>query len=348
MSRVKYFKFDHSFELESGESLPGFKLAYQTFGTLNSDKSNVIWVIHALTANSDPTEWWPGVVGDDKVINPEEHFIVCANALGSHYGSTNPLHINPVTGEKYYHNFPSLTNRDIIKSFIELKKHLGIDKIDTLLGASLGGQQAMEWSIIEPNQVQKLVLIATNAQHSPYAIAFNESQRLAIEADQTWKENRDDAGSAGMLAARSIALLSYRTGNGYNNTQSDADYRLDDFRASSYQRYQGQKLVNRFNAFSYWLLSKAMDSHNVGRDRGSIGKALSTIQAKTTVIGIDSDFLFPVAEQKKIASYIPNVNYVELSSELGHDGFLTESKKVSEIIEKVVHRKRYKTYLRVS
>ncbi|MEM9549339.1 MAG: homoserine O-acetyltransferase [Bacteroidota bacterium] len=348
MSEVKYFKSDRYFELESGESLPGFRLAYQTFGTLNSDKSNVIWIIHALTANSDPTEWWPGVVGNDKVINPEEHFIVCANALGSHYGSTNPLEINPSTGKKYYHSFPALSNRDIVRSFIELKNHLEIDTINTLLGASLGGQQAMEWSIIESDKIQKLVLIATNAQHSPYAIAFNESQRLAIEADQSWIENRDDAGSKGMLAARSIALLSYRTGTGYNNTQSDADYRLDNFRASSYQRYQGQKLVKRFNAFSYWLLSKAMDSHNVGRNRGSIGKALSTIKADTTIIGIDTDFLFPTTEQKKIAEFVPNSEYIEISSDLGHDGFLTESKKVSEIIEKVVNRKNFKSYLKVS
>ena len=333
MSRIKTFNFDHSFKLESGEKLPGFSLAYQTFGKLNEDKSNVIWIIHALTANSDPSEWWPGVVGPGEAINPEEHFIVCANTLGSHYGSTSPLHLNPETGQKYYHEFPLLTNRDIVNTFIILKNHLGISRINTLIGASLGGQQALEWSIMNPHSIENLILLATNAKHSSYGIAFNESQRLAIEADQTWKEARDDAGKNGLKAARSIALLSYRTDRGYNDTQKDSIDETDNFSASSYQRYQGTKLINRFNAFSYWYLSKAMDSHNVGRHRESIESALALIKARTTVIGIDTDILFPTSEQKRIALHIPNATYFEISSDLGHDGFLTEHKKVSEIIK---------------
>jgi len=181
---------------------------------------------------------------------------------------TSPLDINPSTGQKYYHSFPTLTNRDIVKSFIALKNHLGFSTINTLIGASLGGQQAVEWAISEPNCISNLILIATNAKHSPYGIAFNESQRLAIEADQSWKENKDNAGQFGLIAARSVALLSYRTSSGYDSTQQDLSEKLDNFNASSYQRYQGNKLVKRFNAFSYWLLSKAMDSHNVGRNRG--------------------------------------------------------------------------------
>lgn len=348
MGVAKFFKYENLFKLESGESLSGFKLAYHTFGKLNASKSNVIWIIHALTANSDPTEWWAEIVGSNKVINPEEHFIICANTLGSHYGSTNPLDLDPSTGKKYYHSFPQLTNRDIANSFIELRKHLGINKIKALLGASLGGQQALEWSILEPKAISKLVLLATNAKHSPYAVAFNESQRLAIEADQTWNEGRDDAGLNGLRAARSIALLSYRTNTGYNSTQQDFEEKTDNFNASSYQRYQGEKLVKRFNAFSYWILSKAMDSHNIGRNRGSIDEVLSTIQAHTTIVGIDTDFLFPVEEQKRIANGIPNASYVEISSELGHDGFLTESNKVSSIIDKVLNTNCKETYLKVS
>ena len=347
MAETTVFKYRQSFELESGDSLSGFKLAYQTFGTLNKDGSNVIWIIHALTANSNPTEWWPGIVGTEKVINPEEHFIICANSLGSHYGSTNPLDIDPATGQKYYHKFPLLTNRDIVNAFIILKNHLGINKIDTLIGASLGGQQALEWAISEPNVVSNLVLLATNAKHSPYGIAFNESQRLAIEADSTWKENKDDAGQQGLLAARSIALLSYRTNKVYGITQQDQDDKLDDFKASSYQRYQGEKLVNRFNAFSYWILTKAMDSHNVGRNRGGMEVALSSIKSKTIVIGIDSDFLFPTSEQKILAHLIPDASYREISSNLGHDGFLTENKTVSKIIKKVLSPDARKSYLKV-
>lgn len=348
MSGIQYFVHNDIFQLESGESLSGFKLAYQTFGKLNADKSNVVWIIHAMTANSDPTEWWSGVVGEHKTINPKDHFIICANCLGSHYGSTSPLDVNPSTGKKYYHHFPTLTNRDIVNSFIRLRDHLDLPNINTLIGSSLGGQQALEWAIAEPNKILNLGLIATNAQHSPYAIAFNESQRLAIEADQTWKEDRDDAGLLGLRAARSIALLSYRTNLGYNSTQKDNDQQVDNFRASSYQRYQGEKLVNRFNAYSYWLLSKAMDSHNVGRNRGSVEKALSRIRSNTIVIGIDSDFLFPTSEQKRITEHIPKAKYYEISSNLGHDGFLTESERVSEILEKLLYQNSTNKYLKVS
>lgn len=348
MSEIKRFKYKSEFELESGEILPGFELAYQTFGKINADGSNVIWIIHALTANSDPTEWWPGIVGEGKVINPKKHFIICANALGSHYGSTNPLHVNPLTGRKYHHSFPALTNRDIVHAFVELRKHLGIEKIRAIIGASIGGQQALEWAIIEPKILDNLVLLATNAKHSPYGIAFNESQRLAIEADQTWQQSRDDAGQTGLLAARSIALLSYRTSAGYNRTQQETEAKKDNFKAASYQRYQGQKLVNRFNAFSYWVLSKAMDSHDVGRLRGGIDRALSRIKATTTVIGINSDFLFPVSEQIRIASGINKVSYVEITSDLGHDGFLTENKQVSKIISKALRGHTETQYLKVS
>ncbi len=331
-SELKYCVFDKPLELESGAQLSRFHLAYQTFGTLNETKSNVVWVLHALTANSDPIDWWPGVVGTDQVINPEEHFIICANALGSHYGSSNALDIDQETGEKYYHDFPLITNRDIVDAFIRLRIELGLPKINLLIGASLGGQHALEWAIKEPDTIENLILIATNAKHSPYGIAFNESQRLAIQADQTWIERKDDAGKQGLLAARSIALLSYRTATGYDLTQQDTSEDLENYRATSYQKYQGEKLIKRFNTFSYWSLSKAMDSHNVGRGRGGVEQALASITARTTVIGIDSDVLFPASEQKYIAKNIPNAIYKELSSQLGHDGFLTESKSVSNII----------------
>ncbi len=339
MSEIKYCDFDKPLVLESGERLSRFHLAYQTFGTLNVDKSNVIWIVHALTANSDPLDWWPGVVGNDQVINPNEHFIICANALGSHYGSTNALDINPNTGEKYYHDFPLITNRDIVDGFIHLQNEMNLPKIKLLIGASLGGQQAVEWSIKAPETIENLILIATNAKHSPYGIAFNESQRLAIQADHSWTERSDDAGKRGLLAARSIALLSYRTATGYDLTQQDISEDLENYRVTSYQRYQGEKLIKRFDAFSYWTLSKAMDSHNVGRGRGGLDLALSVIKSKTTVIGIDTDVLFPISEQKLLTKKIKNARYEELSSKLGHDGFLTESAKVSSIISSVLEKK---------
>jgi len=332
----KYFTYPYPFQLESGASLPEFTLAYHTFGTLNDAKDNVVWVVHALTGSSNPMEWWPGVVGQTCVIDPEKHFIICANCLGSPYGSTCSLSMNPNSGQPYYHDFPLITNRDIANSFELLRMHLDIERIRLLAGASLGGQQALEWSVIAPGVFDYQLLIATNAKHSPWGIGFNESQRLAIMADQTWKERRDDSGQAGLLAARSIALLSYRSAQGYNKTQADDEEKLDDFKVQTYQRYQGEKLVKRFNAFSYWTLSKAMDSHNIGRNRGGIESALSSIRAKTTILGIETDILFPLEEQQLLYRYIPNARLDVIHSDLGHDGFLTESSKVTQIIKGVM------------
>ncbi len=332
----QYFHYPHAFQLESGEYLPEFTLAYHTFGRLNAAKDNVVWVVHALTGSSNPLEWWPGVVGKGCAINLENHFIVCANSLCSPYGSTNPLSVDPRTGEPYYHDFPLITIRDIANSFELLRIHLDIDRIRLLAGASLGGQQALEWSVIAPGVFEHQLLIATNAKHSPWGIAFNESQRLAIQADQTWRERRPDAGQAGMLAARSIALLSYRSAQGYNKTQADDGEKLEDFRVQTYQKYQGEKLVQRFNAYSYWSLSKAMDSHNVGRFRGGIESALSSIRARTTILGIETDILFPLEEQKLLYRYIPNARLDVIHSDLGHDGFLTESTKVTQVIKGVM------------
>lgn len=332
---IHYFNYREDFPLECGESLPEFTLAFNTYGQLNASRDNVVWIVHALTGNSHPMEWWPGVVGVGLAIDPQKHFIVCANCLGSHYGSTSALSINPRTQKPYYHSFPLLTVRDIAKSFDLLRQHLGLDNVKLLVGASLGGQQALEWAIMCPQVFTDLLLIATNARHSPWGIAFNESQRLAIQADPTWCDKDPNAGLAGLLAARAIALLSYRSPLGYNTTQYDVEDKIDGFKVLSYQKYQGEKLVKRFNAFSYWTLSKIMDSHNIGRGRQSVEVALSSLQARTTIIGIASDLLFPVEEQKFIYRYMPNARLKIIESDLGHDGFLTESEQVCDIISSI-------------
>jgi len=336
INELKYFFYKNEFDLENGQSLPELTLAYNTFGQLNEAQDNVIWIIHALTGNSNPMEWWPGVVGPGLSIDPNKHFIVCANCLGSHYGSTNALSENPKTSYPYYHSFPLLTVRDLVNAYDLLRRDLGLSKIKLLAGASLGGQQALEWAIMQPDVFDDLLLIATNARHSPWGIAFNESQRLAIQADATWAQKSPEAGQKGMLAARALALLSYRSPEGYNMTQNEVEDKIDNFRAASYQKYQGEKLVRRFNAFSYWTLSKIMDSHNVGRERGSVEATLSSLKARTTIIGIESDILFPLEEQKFLYRYIPNSRLKVIVSNLGHDGFLTENDQVNEIIRYVL------------
>lgn len=333
-TNIKVYKSNNPFVLENGKIIENLDIAYQTFGNLDADKSNVIWVCHALTADSNVLEWWPQFFGKGKLFDPEKHFIVCPNTLGSCYGTSGPT-----TFEKsgpLLNRFPLITTRDMAKAHEQLRQFLGIDSIQVLIGASLGGQQAIEWAIDKPNVFQNLVLIATNAEHSPYGIAFNESQRLAILSDPTY--GKIDGGKEGLKIARSIALLSYRSYKGYLNTQSEeSNHVVDHFKASSYQRYQGEKLANRFDAHAYVTLSKAMDSHNVGRGRESIVAALVKITANTLVIGISSDQLFPTTEQKRLARYIPHSNYYEVDSDYGHDGFLVESKELEHVLADFIY-----------
>jgi homoserine O-acetyltransferase len=330
---TEIFKCKKPFKLESGKQLRELEIGFHTYGTLNKNRDNVVWVCHALTANSDVFDWWKGLFGANNYFNPDDHFIVCANILGSPYGSTNPLSINPVTGQPYYLTFPQFTVRDIIKVHQLLAEHLQINTIEILLGGSLGGQQAMEWAIMEPERIKNLILIATNARHSPWGIAFNESQRMAISTDRTFYAGTPEGGQKGLKVARSIALLSYRNYKTYSITQQEEkDNIVDDYRAASYQNYQGEKLVNRFNAYSYWYLSKTMDSHHVGRNRHGVEKALSLIKARTLVIGIKSDVLFPIEEQQYLFRHIPKSAFAELDSFYGHDGFLIETEALTNVI----------------
>lgn len=337
----KLYRHNAPFKLESGEVLPSLEIAYDTFGELNEAKDNVIWVCHALTANSDVADWWPHTVEQGKFLDPERYFVVCANFLGSHYGTTSPLSVNPATGKKWYYDFPRITVRDMVACHQLLAKELGIERVKLLIGSSIGGFQCMEWAIMEPEFMENLALIATTTYSEPWAAAFNESQRMAIRLDPSWGEERDDAGLDGMAVARSIALISYRGGAAYNATQQELSNPLEasfDRRAHSYQQYQGEKLRRRFNALSYYRLSEAVDSHNIARGRGTIAEALSRIKAHTLVVAISSDILFPVEAHTPLREHIADVEYHLIESEFGHDGFLVEHEKLNSIIQKFINR----------
>lgn len=331
------FKSGKKFILESGITLPGYHLGYTTFGTLNKTADNVIWIFHALTANSNPEEWWSILVGKGKLFTPEKYFIICVNMPGSCYGSLSPFDTNPDTHKPYFHSFPFFTTRDMIRSYQSLRRKLGIKSIKLGIGGSMGGQQLLEWAIEEPELFKNIIPLATNAVHSPWGRAFNASQRFAIESDPTWHTDSKTAGMEGMKVARSIALLSYRHYETYENTQSETEEeKISGFKSESYQKYQGEKLSKRFNAFSYYYLSLSMDSHNVGRGRGNASNALARIKANTTVIGIESDILFPIREQEFLADNIPNARLFTIDSGYGHDGFLLEFQKLEEIISGVL------------
>jgi homoserine O-acetyltransferase len=321
------------FKTETGKVLPELEIAYNTYGTLNGDADNVIWVCHALTANSDVEAWWPGMVGVGLIFDPGKFFIVCANVLGSCYGTTGPASINPETGKPWLSNFPLITVRDLVNVHEILRKHLGIKKIHSIIGASIGGYQALEYTIMFPDLIQRLILLASGAKQTPWALAFSESMRLSMEADQTFSNGNPEGGKKGLKAARSIALISYRTAAAYNQRQKEEDdEKLTSFKAASYQAYQGDKLVRRFNPYSYWCLTCLSDTHNIGRSRGGVINALKNIKAEVLCVGIKSDILFPTEEQKLIASNTEKAEYVEIDSFYGHDGFLVETDLVTCVV----------------
>jgi homoserine O-acetyltransferase len=334
------FAYGSPFALESGRTIEGLRLAYTTHGGLNPAGDNAVWVFHALTANSDPCEWWPGLVGPRRLFDPERHFIVCVNMPGSCYGSTSPLDEDPATGRPYFREFPFFTPRDMARAYRPLREALGIGKICAGIGGSMGGQQLLEWAVVEPDAFDCIIPIATNARHSPWGRAFNASQRMCIESDPTWVEPHPKAGIEGMKVARSMALLSYRHYRTYEATQKDTDGRIEGFRSESYQRYQGEKLASRFNAYSYHALTRGMDAHDLGRSRGSLEEVLGSIRASCLSIGIDTDLLFPPAEQELIASLTSGGSFALIESLYGHDGFLLEYTQLEMAIRPLLHAKR--------
>ncbi len=330
------------FDFEAGGSLEGIDIVYHTspvqYGGMDDgtghDPRKVVWICHALTADSDVEDWWPELTGPGKLFDTDRYFVICVNMIGSCYGSSGPSSINPKTGKPYYFDFPRITVRDIVRGLNMVRESLGIEHIDLLIGASIGGFQALEMSIMYPDVVRKAVFMATLPRVTPWLTAFEESQRMALDADPSFRACESlEGGKKGLECARSIALISYRCDDGYNRKQ----YELDEDiifpgRACSYQRYQGEKLARRFDAYSYWYLSYSIDSQNVGRGRGGVWKALGMIRADSIVVAIDSDIIFPAKEMKEMADAIPGARYKEFSSHFGHDGFLIESEAVTGIV----------------
>lgn len=322
----KYYHPGQTFMLESGRVMENLRIAYHTYGELNASGDNVIWICHALTANSNVTEWWSGLAGTGSPFDPNKHFIVCANILASCYGTS----ADGLFPEAELPAF--VTIRDMVQVHILLRKHLGIEQIRILAGGSMGGYQSLEWCLAEPEVIKSHFMLVTGAAESAWGIAIHTAQRLAIEADSTWLE--PNGGSRGLKAARAIGMITYRSYKQFVLTQSDDTAKLDHFKASSYIDYQGDKLVKRFKAKSYWSLTKSMDSHNISRGRGGdIGEVLATIRQRTLVIGINSDLLCPTQEQQVLASYLPDCQLHIIDSIYGHDGFLTETKKIGRILE---------------
>lgn len=322
---LQFFQYDAPFPLEHGGVLPELTLAYHTYGSLNKTRSNVIWVCHALTANSNVADWWAGLFGPGKIFDPERYFIVCANIIGSCYGSTGARSLNPATGQAYGPDFPLVSIRDIARSQALLCEHLDIQSIELCIGGSCGGHQVLELAWLLPEKIKRIALLVCAARESAWAIAIHEAQRLAIESDPTWKDDTASAGAHGLKAARAIGMLSYRTIEAYRNAQSDDDGRMSDFRAAGYIQHQGDKLVKRFYSQCYWHLTKTLDTHHLGRERGGIPAALAALQMPAFIFSIERDLLIPPYEQEILAQHLPNNQLYRMDSPYGHDGFLIET-----------------------
>lgn len=330
---IKFFHSTQPFTLEDGGILPALTIAYHTYGKLDHERNNVIWVCHALTANSNVADWWSGLFGPDNVLDPEKYFIVCANIIGSCYGSTGPRSINPSTGKAYGLDFPLVTIRDWARAHDLLRLHLGIAEIALCIGGSCGGHQVLEFAYLLRQQIKKMALLVTSARETAWAVAIHEAQRMAMQADPTFYEDNDTGGAAGMRAARGFGLVTYRTFDAYVKGQTDNDEKLNGLKAASYIQHQGKKLEQRFYAQSYWYLSKALDAHHIGRGRGGAETALAEINVPALVLSIESDLLIPPSEQHFLAAHLPQASLVELASPYGHDGFLIETERIGQILK---------------
>ena len=331
-----------NFSFEAGGSLPQLEIIYHTSPRDYQPGDRVVWLCHALTANSDPLDWWPEMVGENCWVNPDKDFVVCVNIFGSAYGTTGPRSVFDDEKAAVFQgcnnalDFPKFTVRDTARLFTLVREHLGIERVDLLVGSSIGGFHALEWAIMEGDVIERAAFIATAPRVSPWLSAWMEVQRMALEADPTFRACESlEGGCKGLEAARAISLISYRSFDGYNLTQYETDEDcLFASRAASYERYQGEKLVKRgFDAYSYYYLLWCVDSQNVGRHRGGVANALAQIKAKSIVISITSDGLFPPSESSEWAKHIPHAEYYEIESRFGHDGFLLETDQITKILE---------------
>ncbi|WNV90501.1 homoserine O-acetyltransferase [Umezawaea sp. Da 62-37] len=316
--------------------LPGFRLAYETRGTLNADGSNAVLVLHALTGDSHasgvvepghPTPgWWDALIGPGKALDPARWFIVAPNVLGGCQGSTGPLSAAP-DGEPWGSRFPLVTAREQVAAEVVLADRLGIGAWAAVLGGSMGGMRALEWAVGEPDRVRSLLLLATPAASSAEQIALASAQVHAVRADPV----------LGLGVARRIAHISYRTEAELAarfGRQPQGDGR---FAVESYLDHHAEKLVRRFDPDSYVVLTESMNSHDVGRDRGGVRAALSRITARTIVAGIDSDRLFPLAQQAELAAGITTADDLRVvTSEYGHDAFLIEAEQVGALVRELL------------
>lgn len=327
MSTTRTHTFDAAFVTENGAAIPGPTVAYRTWGALNDARDNAVLICHALTGNPKADEWFGGLFGPGNTLDPERQFIVCANVLGSCYGTTGPASLDPDTGAPYRADFPQITVRDMVRLHQQLLNTLDVSGLELVIGGSLGGMQALEFAIMD-ERPRAAIFIGMGKAHSPWAIGISHTQRQAIYNDPNWNDGyyREGHGPGqGLATARMIAMNSYRSPLDFQakfgrELQPDSDL----LQVESYLNYQGRKLAGRFDAVSYVRLTQAMDSHDVARGRGSYADALANVTIPALAVGIDSDLLYPADEPRELAQLLQQGRYEEIRSPHGHDAFLIE------------------------
>jgi len=355
----------HQLILESNARLGPVTVAYETMGQLNEEKSNVILVLHALSGDShvagyydenDPKPgWWEIMVGPGKGIDTDRYFVICPNIIGSCMGSTGPSSVNPESGTPYGFEFPVVTVGDMVKAQKALINHLGITKILTVIGGSIGGMQVLEWTVRYPEMVVSAIPLATTTRHSALAIAFNEVARQAIMADPNWNKGNYYDGprpNLGLALARMVGHVTYLSDEAMRRKfgrrlqdKDDFSFNFDaDFQVESYLRHQGQKFIDRFDANSFLYITKAADYFDLRRQHGngSEVEAFSKAFAKFLVISFTSDWLYPTYQSKAMVKSMKknglDVSFCEIEAEWGHDAFLLENERLSSLINGFIDR----------
>ncbi|MEO0345392.1 MAG: homoserine O-acetyltransferase [Pseudomonadota bacterium] len=332
-TRLAYL--DSPFVTESGAAVEVPTIAYRTWGTLAEDGSNAVLVCHALTGSADADSWWPGLIGPGAPLDPARDFIVCSNVIGGCYGSSGP-YTPAADGGRLGLDFPEVTVRDMVRAQKRLLDRLGVRHLQLVIGPSLGGMQTLEWAASFPDFVSAIAPIGVSGRHSAWCIGVGESQRAAIAADSNWQGGRYEDSARpeqGLSAARMMAMIMYRSWQNFEERFERKPDQAQGFDVSSYLQYQGRKLVERFDAASYYRLTQAMDSHDLGRGRGGeYLEVLAGVRNPALVVAVTSDVLYPPREQQTLASHLPAAIYRELDSAHGHDGFLIDLEPLAEMI----------------
>ncbi len=336
--------------LESGEKLGPITLAYETYGELNAEKSNALLMLHALSGDAHAAGtngWWENLIGPGKGLDTNNYFVICSNVIGGCQGSTGPSSTNPKTGKPYGTDFPLITIGDMVKAQARLIQHLGIEKLLSVIGGSMGGMQVLEWMVAYPERIRSAIPIATTMKHTPQQIAFNEVGRQAIMADPDWKAGHyygSTFPAKGLAIARMIGHITYMSdvsmtekfGRRVREDKNPFKFGAE-FEVEGYLQYQGDNFVKRFDANSYLYITKAIDYFNILNGSKNLANIFNGLKAKVLVLSFKSDWLYPSYQSQDIVKACKlagvDTTYCEINSSYGHDSFLLETEQEAQLIK---------------